>query len=401
MSLTKYIANLFLIIVTIVFVSFFYQGVITKSPVSLDYNIPIAESIASGEFIHIHSTNPYLYFPGSSHFFLALFLILGLPINLFGVLSWIVLGILCKKLADTVGLTNYMSIIFSASFCMTMSVLRTIGDQSIDKWLCSWFVLSILLLEKPERSWKFSLLVGLSLGMLIGTKYSGPLFLIALLCVYGIRLIRFSSPMRFIGTSILFTATGLFWYIRNLILEGSPYYPANLHFFKGYPHFEQQDWMLWKVLINYPQGNLDLLNAFLSEYMIWAFSGVVAIVFVIYWMKKKQTIDGRIMRLTLLGIALGIVSLLLPITTPYKIELFHIISDMRYIYIVVVVFMLVVFLLADRYKKNVPLGTLAIINTLPVFSFIPYLPKIYLFCILFFILIYFKESSIVQKICRF
>lgn len=397
MILTKYIANIFLILLLIIFLCFFYQGVTTSLPVSIDYNIPIAHSIVSGEFFTMQSDNPYMYFPGSSHSFLSMFISFGLP-NLFGLFSWIFLFIVCKKLGDTFGLSRYMAIIFAASFCTTMSVVRTIGDQSIDKWLCAWFVFALLLLEKPEKSWKFAILIGLSLGMLIGTKYSGPLFFIALLLVYGKRLFQYLTPLRFAFASLLFTITGLFWYIRNFALQGNPYYPANLPFFKGYPGFTQQDWALWNVFVSYPQGNIDLINAFLSEYLLWAFAGVVLLGFIVYRIKKKEQIEGRIVRLGLLTFTTGLVALLLPITTPYKIELFHIISDMRYVYIFVAVSLLAVFLIAEKYKKDEQLAALALINVIPVFSYIPYLPKIYIISCLVVGFIYFKGKSLLKKI---
>lgn len=394
----KNFAITFLLLLCMIFSIFLYQGITNFVPVSMDYNIPIASTIISGDFLTIHSdTNPYIYFPGSSHIILAFFILFGLP-NLFGLFSWVVLFIVCIKLGKSFGLSKYMSIVFSASFCTTMSVVRTIGDQSIDKWLCSWFVIALLLFERPKKSWKFTLLIGLALGMLVGTKYSGPLFFVALLLVYGKRLFQFLSPLRFFVASFLFTLTGLFWYIRNFFLEGNPYYPANLPFFKGFPHFTQQDWMLGKVIVTYPQGNIDLINAFLSEYLIWAFSGFILLVYIIFTFQKKQIIDSRIIRLMWLSITTGIASLFLPITTPYKIELFHIISDMRYIYIFVVILMLAVFLIAQQYKKENLIATVALVNAIPVFTYIPYLPKIYIISFIFALFVYMKRPHFFEKL---
>src|SRR5438477_8747068 len=103
------VANILLVILVIVFVSTFYFGITNKGPVSLDYNLPIAKSILSGEFLHISSNDPFTYFPGSSHTIMAIFLFLGIPINLFGLLSWTCLFIVCKKLGDTFNLSRYMS----------------------------------------------------------------------------------------------------------------------------------------------------------------------------------------------------------------------------------------------------------------------------------------------------
>lgn len=389
----KYLTNLLLIISFIVFISFFYFGITTKQPTSLDYNIPIAKTVLSGDFLRVHSLDPFMYFPGSSHVILAAFVYLGFP-NLFGLLGWVFLFIVCKKLGETFGLNKYMALIFAASICTTASVIRTIQDQSIDKWLAAWFVLSVILLEKAQRNFKSTFLIGLSLGMLIGTKYSGPLFFLALVSVYAKKLLGFLNIPRFVILSIVFSIAGLFWYLRNFILEGNPYYPANLPFFKGYPNYTQQDWMLWRIPINYPAGIIPLINSFLSEYMIWAFSGFVVVWFLIHSYRKKQSVGNKILRITMLSITTAFVSLFLPITPPHKVELFHIVSNIRYIYIPVILLTLGAFLIADRYKKNSLLATVSVLNAIPAFSFIPYQPKIFVICILTVTLLYFKKLSI-------
>jgi hypothetical protein len=396
-TLPKYIAYTMLSILGMVFLSFLYFGITTLTPTSNDYNIPVAQSIVSGEFLH-KQVGVYIHSPGSSHSILAFFIAAGIPLNLYGLLSWIVLFILCKKLADTFNLNTFMGIIFAASICTTISVIRTIGDQSIDKWLCSWFVLSMILLEKPKRTLGYSALLGFSLGMLIGTKYSGPLFFIALIPIYWKSIFKFLSPLRFTIMTITFTVFGLFWYIRNWIYEGNPYYPANLFFFKGIPNFHQQDCMLWIIPFQYPQNIIPLINSFISEYLIWAFSGIIIIWYFISIYRKKKPLDATIKRLGFLGLTIGLVSLLLPITPPYKIELFHIISDMRYIYILMVVLMLAVFLIANKYKQNNLLSIIALLSSIPLFSFLPYQPKTFIFCIIVFIVLYYLKPKMIQKI---
>ncbi len=381
----KYFASTMLTILGIVFLSFLYYGITTPTPTSSDYNIPVAQSIISGNFLQ-QQEGLYIHSPGSSHTILAIFIASAIPLNLFGLLSWVVLFIVCKKLANTFNLNTFMSIIFAASICTTIAVIRTISDQSIDKWLCTWFILSMILLEKPKRTLKYSALLGFSLGMLVGTKYSGPLFLLALLPIYWKSILGFLSPLRFIITTTAFTIFGLFWYIRNWIYEGNPYYPANLLFFKGAPNFDQQDWMLWKIPFDYPQNIIPLINSFVSEYMIWAFSGFIIIWYLYSIYHKKKILDKKIKRLVLLGLLIGLISLLLPITPAYKIELFHIISDMRYIYILMVILMLTVFLIASKYKQNNLISVVALLNAIPLFSFIPYQPKMFIFCIMLFII---------------
>jgi hypothetical protein len=395
---TKFFAHLFLYIILFVFFSFLYLGIITKQPNGIDYILPIAKRILTGEFINLRTNDIYLYSPGSSIAILSLFLLFHIPINLFGLLSWVCLFIVCKKLGDTFGLSKYMSFIFAASFCSTISVIRTVSDQSIDKWLCTWFALSLILLEKPRSSIKFNILIGFSLGMLIGTKYSGPLFLVAILPIYGKAFLKQLNILRFLVVSFMFTFFGLFWYIRNYIIKGNPYFPANLLFFKGPSDFTQQDWHVWRIFVEYPAGILPLADAFLSEYLIWVFSVFVIAWFVIFSYRKKQTIDKKVLRVILLVCTTGIMSVFLPIVPPKETALFHTVSNMRYIYIFMLMLMLAVFLIADKLKKNYEISMVAFINALPLFSFIPFMPKIIIFSILMFGIIMHFAKRILLKI---
>ena len=398
-----YVAKILLIILLIIFGCYFYNGLIHIVAYSEDYNMPIAERMLTGDLFLVNADNgPYSYFPGASHVFLAGFIAFGIPVNLIGLLSWVILFIVCKKLGDRFGLDNSMSIVFAASICTTMTVIRTIGDQSIDKWLCAWFVLGMILLEKPKYTWQFSMFLGFALGMLIGTKYSGPLFFLALIPVYWKAMLGYLRPLQFLSFMSTFTITGLFWYIRNFLVEGNPYYPANFLMFRGWPNFTQQDWMLWKIPFTYPEALLPLANAFLSEYIIWALSGFLIIWYLLYSYRKKQPIDDKSKRIIVLIVTTGLVSLLLPITPAFKINLFQIISDMRYVLIFVVLLMLQVFIIADKFKRNSLLAVVAIINAIPPFTYIPYLPKVYIVVVLLLLVIYAtRANSIFAKIYSF
>lgn len=368
---TLVIAKIMLFVFFLAVLGFFYRGVTEKQIVSEDYNVPIVRQIIAGKFIHVVTDNPYLHYPASSHVIMAALVLLGLPVNLLGLISWLALVIICRQLGLSFGLNKIMSLIFSLTFCFTLSVIRTVADQSIDKWLCFWFVWSLLLLHRPIPTRKFSLLLGFTLGMLVGTKYSGPLFFIALGVVYWPTLLKFSR----LSTILAFTVSGLFWYIRNFIFYHNPLYPGNFPFLKGAPGFVNQDWYLWKVPVYYPPGLIQLLNAYLSEYLIWSLAWIPILFF---FFRHREILDPTLKKLGRLILAIGVVSLFLPITTPFAIEYFHTVSDMRYIYILVVPQVLFIFLLASKFKVNFQLALISFLNILPSFSFIGLYPKIFL-----------------------
>lgn len=391
------ISKIMIVMLLFIFAIFFYHGLTHLTPTSPDYNIPIANSIITGDFLKFRLDDPYIYSPGATNLILVIFILLKIPLNLFGLLGWFFLLCVSYILAKNFGLNKLISIIFAGSVVGVASVVRTIPDQSIDKWLCAWFILCLLTLQKPKKNWTFSLIFGFSLGMLIGTKYSGPLFAIPLVLIYFKSIIKNSNLIRFLVSGILVIVFGLFWYLRNLLIMGSPIYPAGILGFKGLDGFVQQDWMLWKIPFDYPQGILPLINSFISEYMVWSLSIVVFFGIIIYFKYKKRSLKFLDHKLIILTIATLLVSLLLPITPAYKIELFHIISDMRYIYIPVVLLMLEVFLFFNKFNKNLLISFIALINMFPVFSFVQYNPKIFLISMLIGVIVFTRYINNLNK----
>ena len=184
-ALINLIAKIIISMLVFIFAIFLYHGLTHLTPTSPDYNIPIAKSIISGDFLKLRLDDPYIYSPGATNWILVVFILLNIPLNLFGLLRWVFLIIVSYFLAKSFGINKQMSFIFAGSVAGVASVIRTIPDQSIDKWLCAWFILCLLVLQKPKKNWKFSLIFGFSLGMLLGTKYSGPLFALPLILIYS------------------------------------------------------------------------------------------------------------------------------------------------------------------------------------------------------------------------
>ncbi len=396
-KLIDLISKIITAMLVFIFAIFFYHGLTHLTPTSPDYNIPIANSIISGDFLKYRLDDPYIYSPGATNLILVIFILLKIPLNLFGLLGWVFLLSVCYFLAKNFGFDKLISVIFAGSVVGVVSIVRTIPDQSIDKWLCAWFILCLLTLQKPRTSWAFSLIFGFSLGMLIGTKYSGPLFAIPLVLIYFKSIIKNYNLIRFLVSIALVFVFGIFWYLRNLIIMGSPIYPAGILGFKGLDGFVQQDWMLWKIPFDYPQGIIPLINSFISEYMVWSFSLILFLGIIIYFKHKKRSIKFLDHKLIILTISTLLVSLFLPITPAYEIELFHIISDMRYIYIPVVLLMLEVFLFFNKYNKNLLISFIALVNIIPVFSFIQYNPKVFLFSILICVIFFRNYISSLRK----
>jgi hypothetical protein len=390
----KNYAVLAILFFAFIIVYFLYHGYVTPPSLgdSHDYHLPIARSILNGTFINLpKGLNPSIYYPGSSNAILSLFLLFHIHVNYFCLLGWIILFFLCKKLGKYFGLDNYLATIYAATFCACMSVLRQIITQSIDMWIAVFFVWSILLLEKPKKSWKYFALIGFSLGMIVGSKFSGPLYVIVLFVLYGRKFLSCLSFTRVISFVIPFSIFGLFWYIRNAVLYGNPLYPAPFLGLPGYKGFPLQDMLFWKTPFE-NAGLYKIFEAYISEYLIWGVAFIPVLVYVFLQIKQKTLLQSpKINKMMLITLFTFLASLMLPIPTH------NIISNMRYLFPVFIPLILSVFLIAQKYKLNEQIALIALLNMVVV-EYLIYHPKLIIIYFLIVFILLWKRKQTIDKI---
>src|SRR3989338_5743730 len=213
--------RVFLLIFLFIILQGFYAG-ITSSPKELDsvmYHIPIAKSYLTGD-IFSSPKSPILhrFFPGASEGILALFILFHVPLNLYNVLGVLCLFFTCYVLGKRAGLSKDMSVIFAVSFSSLTAVTRWMNVQIVDVWMAVFYSIALALLIKPERNVSYFLKLGIVIGMILGTKYSGPLFIAILILFFGKNTLRFLSFQKAFLFLIPVFILGLFWYLRNLIV---------------------------------------------------------------------------------------------------------------------------------------------------------------------------------------
>jgi hypothetical protein len=369
------LAKVTLIFFLYILTYYFYIG-LTGKPTegdSLAYHIPIAKSIADGSFIHPHYTFDHDYFPGSFESILAVFMILHIPLNLYNVLAIILLFFATRSLAVLFGLSNDFAIVFAVSICTLNVVVRWATAQTVDIWLGVFYVFALTLLLNPQHTLRYFFKLGLAFGMLVGTKYSGVLYVCALLAVYLKNVVQYVTLKRLIVFSLPVIILGLFWYVRNYFAINNPFYPLDMPFFKGLKGNPIIQIQVWKTIVQYPGS---MFNAFLGEYMVWSISIIAVPLLCMYHVLTKQT--GKLKPMTqLLIVSLVnlLIFLLLPADSSYQSH----VSNLRYAYPLFIPLLLSVFLFAKEYHKEEAIALVSIANmiTLPSLQYHPKLLVLY------------------------
>lgn len=360
--------RVFLLIFLFIILQGFYAGV-TTSPKELDsvmYHIPIAKSYLTGD-IFSSPKSPILhrFFPGASEGILALFILFHIPLNLYNVLGAVCLFFACYFLGKKAGLSKDSSLIFAVSFSSLTGVIRWMNVQIVDIWMVVFYAGALALLIRPEKNNGYFLKLGIAVGMVLGTKYSGPLYAsIALIFLWKrqikitvIRVITFIIPILILGG---------FWYARNFFVTGNPLYPISFLSFPGV-----KDWALevpvWKSILNYP---ISFGTAVLSEYLGWSLLVIPAILYSGYELFKKRRLSFSATML-LLSLCNLIVYLLLPNGASYRVH----VSNLRYSYPVFLPLLLCIFFIAKEYKWEKYLSFFALANIFFALQF-PYHPKL-------------------------
>jgi len=353
--------RVFLLIFLYIILQGFYAGITTvpKELDSLMYHIPIAKSYLTGDiFSSPRSPILHRFFPGASEGILALFMLLHLPLNLYNVLGVLSLFFACYVLGKKAGLGRDSSLIFAVSFSSLTGVIRWMNVQIVDIWMAVYYAGALALLIKPEKNVRYFLKLGIVTGMILGTKYSGPLYVMMILAVLGKR-IKVITVTKSIAFITVITILGGFWYLRNFIVTGNPVYPISFLSFPGV-----KDWALempvWRAIFNYPAS---FATAVFSEYLGWSLLG--GMVFL------KRGSSSLINTLLLLFLGNLLIFLLLPNGSSYRVH----VSNLRYSYPVFLPYLLSIFLIAKERNWGGYLNMFSFANILFVLQF-PYHPKL-------------------------
>lgn len=381
-DLLSYLSKISLVIFAFLLLYYFVQGATSKvlEGDSVAYHIPISQLILAGK-IYNPALAPFsplidrgtIYSPGTSEMILAIFTMLHIPINLFDWVGIILLFFVVRHLAKTYGFSNDYSTIFSSTIASLHVIIRWLLSQTIDVWLACFFVITLILLRNPKKTWRYFLSLGVAMGMFFGSKYSAPIFSVFLLVVLGKPVLKSLNLRRLIVFLIPFSILGLSWYVRNYILTGNPYYPTNSLFLhlKGY----QNDWTIfpvWRSIIVWSGGYKVWINAFVSEYTVWCLAFLaVPIIFSLTLKRLNKNLRNDITKLLLIAYPCFFAYLFFP--SGFYPNL--VTSGFRYTYSPMILLIIVIFIFAKRFAKEEVLGIIAVTNML-IMPELSYHPKI-------------------------
>lgn len=389
-QVVKTIAYISLTIFLYLVLYYLYNGIfIQKIPLegdSIGWHIPIARFVLDGTILNPHVTNlPQLY-PGASELILSIFLITGLPLNIYNVFAWLLLFFGCLLLGKTFKLEKHYSILFAVTVCTQNAILRWLNSQIIDIWLAVFFIFSIILLEKPKKELSYFIRLGFLLGMILGTKYTGVLLILSLLIFYYKKIIKVISFTRVLVFLIPFSIFGLSWYIRNFLIFHNPFFPIGIYPFKGVLLFTSNAFL---ISVNYP---LQMLNAFIAEYKLWVFAILGGGYLFFYIYRKKRTLSSDIQKVILLSF----VTFITYPFSPASYQEWIMVSSIRYTYITFILLILAVFIFSARINKQRILAYFAIGNMILLHP-VTYYPKL----IFFYLPVAFVVFLVVEKKIKF
>ena len=356
----KQIARIAIGIWILTAVYFFYQGVTTVASEgdSIMYHLPIARSVIDGTvFTGSRYFDAYAYYPGTGETIVAVMMALGLPLNLFNWLGWVLLFWVTRVFGMNRGLSGELATVTAVAVTMLPTAVRLFPTQLVDIWMAVWWGWGMIKSEKI-RSGKAKLgdwvLWGVILGLLVGTKFSGLMYAVILIVWCG-KQIWSAGIKKALGWVIPAALIGGWWYIRNWILKGNPMYPLDFLWWQGEPSARLP--IVWKTLLEI-RGITFFAGSLVSEFLLGA-----GLLLLPLWRR-----NGWVW----VGMAVVLVFAVLPGGVP------TILSNCRYLMPAMLVLAVEAARWAQEKRKEEWMGTLAVLNSVMVLPQLEYKPKLLL-----------------------
>lgn len=219
---------------------------------STSYHLPfVAQWLQSGSLTNIYYTafsSPLGYYPGNYEL-LTFFSVLPFKNDFFvNLLNFPLFGFFAftlYKIARNLKIHKKIALLLSVFLLYTPIFLHQAGYPLVDLFFALTFALTLYFLQEIHCLWQKKqtptaelILFGLTLGLFVGTKYLGLLYgfipgLIFLILLFKNKFSPKKYPkLKAIAlTAIPALLAGAFFYIRNIIHSGNPFFPINFKLF--------------------------------------------------------------------------------------------------------------------------------------------------------------------------
>jgi hypothetical protein len=319
---------------------------------SLAYHIPIARNHLQLTFSNLETAEQPLnsllyYYPAASHLILSLFLLISQP-HFFNLVGVLLLFISTFAVGRELKLCSFQALIPAVVIATFTSVHRLVLTQKIDIYLAVWCITSLLFLLQIERGKKVFLPLGISLGMLIGTKYTGPVLALLLIIAFHPIWKKLHHPKNLFSILIPIIVLGTSWYVRNFMERGDFLFPAS------HPNIHLSQLHAYQIMLN-PTTTFSFFSALNSEFSVWP---IVLMFILSLTLLKKIALDRNEKRLLFLSIA----GLCLYLVSPSA--AINVISDLRYSIPAFAAVVLLSFKLAKKHEQFIILSCISLIPIL-------------------------------------
>lgn len=279
------------VVLFVVIVKFFVASmqIVTESD-SLVYHMPfVARWLQLGHIWEPYFTayaGPLGYYPSNYELFLTWFVMpfhSDLLVNLVNFLIFPFFYLLFYLVLRQLSVKSDLALLITFVGSSIPVLLRQLGIPQNDLFFMLFFLYSIYFLFSflRHKNGLYVALLGLALGVFFGTKYTGvpgalPFFILAIGSVIWVSMQQkkvWRSLLNLMPTFILpFVLGGAFWYGRNWVLTGNPFFPIDVHLlgmkvFSGYLGLTEK---VFDQSLLMHLGEVDLLSSLVKAFALSA-----------------------------------------------------------------------------------------------------------------------------------
>ena len=207
---------------------------------ALMYHLFIPASWIQNGSIYVPEASPYgnlkywMYYPSNAELMYAFSLLLtgdDIIVELNQLLHAIFISLTIYAFLRNFGVKRSFAIFsFPIVFSIPVVFLQSItsyNDLIFSAYLLYSFYILYNAVKEPNKK-AYYVLLGISLGLFLGIKYTSPGFTIIILLITLITGRPLSKKYLLIS-SLIGILLGGYWYFRNAFLTGNPFYPYSLH----------------------------------------------------------------------------------------------------------------------------------------------------------------------------